>query len=253
MSDKNTPWYAQWFGKTYLELYPHRDDEEARLQIEFVTSQAAQLSKQPLVDVLDIACGAGRHLLQLAAKSFVATGIDLSAELLKVAASRIVKENLSAKVVQGDMRKLPFADASFDLLLSMFTSFGYFSDDTTNEAALREWHRTLRPQGVLFIDFLNREQIIKNLVPHSTKQVGDKTIVEHRSISSDSRRVEKTIEISENGETETFFESVRMFSKQELEAMLVRNGFSPVSCFGDFNGSPFTNDAARLLIFATPS
>lgn len=253
MSDNNTPWYARWFGKTYLELYPHRDDNEARMQIEFVTSQAAKHSTQPIIDVLDIGCGAGRHLLQLAAKSFAATGIDLSTELLKVAASRIVKENLSAKVVQGDMRELPFADGSFDLLLSMFTSFGYFPEDADNEAALREWYRTLDPEGVLFIDFLNREVVINNLVPHSTKQLGDKTIVEHRSISSDGRRVEKTIEITENEVTETFFESVRMFSREELEAMLVRNGFSPVSCFGDFNGSPFTNDAERLLIFATSS
>ncbi|HUT18782.1 MAG TPA: class I SAM-dependent methyltransferase, partial [Anaerolineae bacterium] len=76
-----SPWYEDSFGSEYLELYAHRDEEEARSEIEAVVRLLDPPREEPL---LDLCCGACRHILVLREMGFTRiVGLDLSEKLLE--------------------------------------------------------------------------------------------------------------------------------------------------------------------------
>ena len=123
-------WYRDWFGEEYLALYPHRDAGEAVAGVELVLSTLGN----PQGTVLDLACGAGRHMLELERRGHVVVGLDLSAPLLRQART----SDPGLLLARGDMRNLPFADSSFGLVVNFFTSFGYFAEPEEDLRVLAE-------------------------------------------------------------------------------------------------------------------
>src|SRR5207248_726507 len=121
-------WFEEWFGEDYLHIYQHRDETEAERAIELI---ATNLAGRRIDTVLDLACGAGRHTRVLRERWWT-VGLDLSMSLLKLAR----KESDDAPYVRADMRELPFGDSSFDLVVNLFTSFGYFDDDSEHVRVL---------------------------------------------------------------------------------------------------------------------
>ena len=124
------PWYKEWFGEEYLELYSHRDDSEAEEHADFVERQLGGGARPTAV--LDLACGAGRHTAALRRRGYRTLGLDLSLTLL----ARMRTQGLPR--VSGDMRRLPFQAESFDWVLNFFTSFGYFERERENFQVLEE-------------------------------------------------------------------------------------------------------------------
>ena len=60
-----------------------------------------------------------------------------------------------------DMRRLPFADASFDAVLNLFHAFGYLEDETQDELVLAEVARVLAPGGRFLLEVANREALVR--------------------------------------------------------------------------------------------
>ncbi len=235
-------WFEDWFGEVYLELYPHRDEAEAARAI-------ALLGRTGVVStgwrVLDLACGAGRHGAALAAAGARVCGLDLSQALLRSAQGKRVP----AVLVRGDIRRLPLRTAGFDAVVNLFTSFGYFDTDAEHEAALREVGRVLRPGGRFAIDFLNAPAVRATLVPRDERTVGGRRIVQERRLEDDGRTVTKEIHLT--GEDRSFMERVRLFERDELEAMMTGAGLRVDAVFGDYDGGPHTASSARLILIAT--
>lgn len=239
-------WFTSWFNSLYLRLYQHRDEQEARQQI------CALLSLIPPPDLaLDIACGSGRHVAAFYQEGINCIGLDRSATLLK-------HRTQSLPLLQADMRELPFGDQQFTLLTNFFTSFGYFDDDDQHLRLLREWVRVLKIQGYLFIDYLNAPHVVQSLQPETTRDVDGMQVRETRSISSDGTRVLKKIEVTNplTGNSQTYRESVRMYSREELTQLLISAQCEVISVFGGFSPSPdrsmlhYTEQSPRLLVLA---
>jgi len=229
-------WYETAFRKEYLDLYYHRDDKAAKGEVEFA-AKALGLRDNSLV--LDIACGGGRHARALEALGHRVVGLDLSADLLAGA------EGLPR--VRADMRALPFA-GSFDAATSFFTSFGYF-DEAGNRAVLRAAADALRPGGAYMLDYLNAVLVGRHLVPESQEERGGRTYRVQRRIEDG--RVLKHVRIEGNGDAPVeYTESVRLYLHNDLQAMLVEAGLSPVASYGDFDGRDFTTDAPRCIVVA---
>ena len=70
--------------------------------------------------VLDVACGTGNLTIPLARRGCVATGVDIATNLLKQGRDRANNEGLDVSFDEGDAEQLPYADASFDAVVSMF-------------------------------------------------------------------------------------------------------------------------------------
>jgi SAM-dependent methyltransferase len=235
-----TEWFEHWFGEAYLDLYPHRDDADAA-RIVALLGEHGYL--RPGARVLDLACGAGRHVAALAAQGARVTGFDLSMTLLRAAQRRG-----GAGLVRGDMRALALADGRFDLVVNLFTSFGYFAADADHAVVLAEVARILVPGGRFVLDFLNAPAVRRGLVRRDSRQVGGQRVVQERRLSDDGRFVVKTIAL--DGEGRHFLERVRLFERTDLEAMLERAGLHVDRVFGDYDGGAHDGTSPRLLIVA---
>jgi SAM-dependent methyltransferase len=234
-------WFEAWFGEDYLRIYQHRDETEAEHVVDLI---ARFLEGHDVRSVLDLGCGAGRHSRALCER-WLTVGLDLSAALLKIAR----REMPDAPYVRADMRELPFAPESFDLVVNLFTSFGYFEDDLENERVLVRVCDALRRGGTLVIDFLNASQVRSDLVPYDERVEHGITIEQTRSISLDDRFVEKTIRLRERGKE--YIERVRLLTPRDLERMLDVAGFAVVARIGDYAGAPWSETSPRAILFAS--
>lgn len=170
-------WYEESFGEDYLRVYNDRDEQGAAHEVH---GMIAWLKLPAGAEVLDLCCGMGRHSLSLAEKGYAVTGMDLSDVLLDEARKEEGADNV--RWVQGDMRELPFADGSFDAVVNLFTSFGYFKEDAEHVRVLREIRRVLRPGGRFIVDFMNPTHVKRHLKPYTGREEDGLKIEERRRI-----------------------------------------------------------------------
>lgn len=242
---KETPWYREWFGDTYLDVYPHRNADEAEQGVALLLSVLFDdaLRERP---ALDLACGAGRHLRALRRAGIPALGLDLSMPLLREGG----RQSLGPYLVQGDMLQLPFATGAFGLVTSFFTSFGYFDEAHQDLQVLRGVHRCLARGGWLLLDFFQAERVRDDLVPYSERPLADGRVLEYRQLIEDGRRVEKEIHVIRGDETSIFRERVRLYEPDELILLLAEAGFDVKHHFGEYDGSPPAPASSRTLLLA---
>ena len=220
-----TEWFERWFGEEYIALYPHRNAAEAETVVSLIE---ATIHPVKVARALDLACGAGRHSRALCRRWWT-TGLDLSEALLRLAK----REGVPAALVRGDMRVLPFRDGSFDLVVNLFTSFGYFADDESHLHVVREVSRISRSGGYFVLDFLNTAQLKNALVPYDERRIGDQIVEQRREISDDGRYVIKRICLRGTGQE--FTERVRLFDPGDLSAMMVAAGFKVTASLGGYD------------------
>ena len=233
-----TEWFEQWFGEEYLRAYPHRDDDDAERLVRLLGELGVA---GPGERVLDLGCGPGRHAAALARRGAHVVGLDLSLPLLSAARRRRAEP-----LVRGDMRRLPFGTKAFDVVLNLFTSFGYFESDEEHGLVVREVARVLRPGGRFVLDFLNAPAVRAGLVPRDESRSGGTTVVQERRISDDGRFVTKSIHVS--GISRTFTERVRLYERADLERMLATSGMRLETAAGDYDGAPHGTASPRLIL-----
>jgi SAM-dependent methyltransferase len=234
-------WYSRWFGEEYLQIYPHRDDEEAQSAVTLVL-QHASLPRGGRV--LDLACGAGRHVREFRKHGMKVFGLDLSHFLLLRALAA------GAPLIRGDMRNLPVGTSTCDLVTNFFTSFGYFADPGEDRQVLREVSRVLRSGGVFAFDFLNADRVRRDLPARDEKVVEGRSVVQVRQLVDDGRAVEKRIEILGPADPipHIFYERVRLYSAPELSDMLADAGLQLVQRFGSYAGDPPFPESPRVIL-----
>jgi len=242
-------WYEKTFGRDYLSLYPHRNDDEAAQDIAHLLKLIDPPRNAPL---LDLCCGAGRHLIALRRKGLTQlTGLDLSEDLLAEARQRLAAADMSdVRLLNADMREIPDSQ-TYSTIISLFTSFGYFTDQHEDERVLASAYRALVCHGNFVLDTLNREHVLASLVPAEEKDLDEMHISIRRTITQDGLRVEKETRVTQPGSPETTYrESVRMYQRHEIEDMLTRIGFVNTRFFGNLQGQPFSDSSPRM-VFAT--
>ncbi len=239
---KGDPWYVRAFGPLYPLVYGHRDDAEAERVARLV---------QPILPpgaVLDLACGAGRHLRALAAAGAPAIGLDLSEPLLR--AARAADDR--ARLVRADMRRLPFRSGRFAAVLSLFTSFGYFETEEEDRGVLVEARRILAPDGLLVLDLANSVAALRAIGYSTEREAGGFRIVEQRAAGAEGRRLEKRVQIFDayGRSVLDYVERVRLYDRDELAGILGALGFRIIGLWGDYGGESFDDRAPRMIVAA---
>lgn len=238
-------WFERSFREDYVLVYRHRDDSAADGEI------ANLLERLPVKDtgrVLDLCCGSGRHSRALARRGYEVVGVDLSPVLLQLAEEQNTYPQLS--FARCDMRDIPFHE-EFDIVVNLFTSFGYFSTDEENANVIRNMAQALKTKGEVVIDFLNAAYVIDNLVPHSTKEVSGMLIKEERWVQDGF--VKKRILISDESSKEPreYMEQVRLFSAEQMIAMLTEAGFGKIQVFGNYLFEEYVaHESPRMIFYA---
>lgn len=237
-------WFKDWFAsQDYLDVYRHRNDNDAKTFLKTILNivDIPQNAK-----VLDAACGAGRHSENLARLNYNVVGFDLSMTLLKIASEKFKYLNYSGNFFRSDIRKICLK-SKFDLILLLFTSFGYFENDDENFLFPETAFNLLKKNGFFVLDFLNSKYVIDNLISRSEKTIGNKKIIENRAIENN--RVKKKIVIKAENYEKEFNESVKLYAKNFILDKLSEIGFHVYRILGDYEGNEFNeNRSARLIL-----
>jgi len=239
MQKETDNWYASWFDTPYYHiLYQERDDKEAELFMDALTS-FLKLSKK--AEILDLACGKGRHAKYLNELGYDVTGIDLSPSSIEFAKTL---ENKRLHFAVHDMC-LPYAK-KFDAVFNLFTSFGYFESENDNLRTIEAIKSELKPKGFGVIDFLNSEYVEQNLVPSETK------IIEGISFSIDRYMKDgyiiKDIKFTHNKKEHFHTERVKAITLEDFNSYFTKAGVSLKYCFGDYHLNEFNIKTSERLI-----
>lgn len=237
-------WWESYFTEDYFVLYTFADERTDR-ECEFL---CRELKLQPGMRVLDLCCGHGRHLCHPTCRPLKPVGLDLEHVQLDKARARMRARGLPVRLVRADVRFLPFRRA-FDVVLSMFTSYGYFDDDG-NAQVLSQARQAMRPGGRLLIDLPNIvASCRRGLHPHWVERGKATVLEEFRRDAHTGRLMSRKVVIDGRGTREYRF-SCREYTLPELRQMLAQAGFEIERVWGGYDGSAFTGDAARMIVLA---
>jgi SAM-dependent methyltransferase len=236
------PWFVEAFRSAYLEVYPHRDLEEARREARHLVELGVRGR------VLDLCCGFGRHCAALRELGLEAFGLDLSRELLGRA--RVRTGGLEGRLLCGDARAIPLSDGCLDSVVSLFSSFGYFGE-AGDRSLLHEVWRVLRPGGILVLDLMNPPHVRSTLVPRSMTERGGIAIEERRALVDENRSVQKEVLLrTREGTTTSWREDVRMYEASELVPWFAEADLDLHASHGDFAGSELSAASPRQVLIA---
>lgn len=200
--------------------------------------------------VLDLCCGIGRHSLELARKGFQVTGVDITRPYLDTAAESARKQGLSIEFVHDDMRHFCRPD-SFDLIVSLSTSFGYFEDIADDLKVLDNIYSMLKKNGVFTMEVLGKEVIASTFQKEEALEYEGYKVIAHSRILDDWNRLECVRKISKDGEVWDDISSYfRLYSATELKEHMKNTGFRNIRIYGDFAGSPYNNEAKSMVVIA---
>jgi SAM-dependent methyltransferase len=238
------PWYTGFFDDDYLRVFdPVLPAERTAAEVNGVVGQ---LGLAPGARLLDLCCGQGRHAVPLAQLGYRVTGLDLSRPLLARAAATAGQ---LVGLVAADMRRLPFADGSFDAVLNLFHAFGYLEDEAQDELVLGEVARVLAPGGRFLQELANREALVRGWHDSDVARHDDGLIVlQERALDLRTSRdqVRYTL-LHPNGRRATRQVSIRLYTLTELEAMLGRAGLELLAVSGDLDGGPLELDSSFVV------
>ncbi|MAP54180.1 class I SAM-dependent methyltransferase [Altibacter sp.] len=239
MQKETDTWYTSWFDTPYYHiLYKDRDYDEAGYFMRRITS-FLELSKD--AEILDLACGKGRHSKYLNTLGYKVIGADLSPRSIAYAKKF---ENERLEFVVHDMCK-PFT-SKFDAIFNLFTSFGYFESEEDNVRTIKAIKNGLKPNGYGVIDFLNVHHVAKHLVASETKTVEKIDFHIKRHITDG--YIYKEIQFKDNGQAYAFTERVKALTLTDFLVYFEEAEVSLHHCFGDYHLREFDQDTSERLI-----
>ncbi len=239
-------WYKDWFNsENYLKVYSHRDESEAERLVNLI---ATKIILAPNSSVLDMACGAGRHAIVFAKMGYNVNAVDLSERLISEAKKEALVNGVKINFVLSDI--LDYNPVKhFDLVVNLFTSIGYFESDEENYSVVRKAYSLLKQGGYFVLDYFNKDFLLKNLIPTTVFSEEGIRIIQNRAIEG--TRIVKKINIENKGSNEEFYESVRLYSKDEILKFISNSGFTVEKLYGDYFGNNYDGETSqRLIIFA---
>ncbi|HEY5657176.1 MAG TPA: methyltransferase domain-containing protein, partial [Myxococcota bacterium] len=226
---------ADWWKKLFNALYLKTDgdvyENEANTRAE-VSWLIAAAGLGPNDHVLDLCCGQGRHVLELARRGFRnVAGLDRSRYLIRLARSRARRESLDVRFHEGDARRFRLPANSFDCVAILGNSFGYFERDEDDLAVLTSARRVLRSSGALILDLAEGGWLRKHFEQRSWEWIDQEHFVcRERSLSKDGERLisREVVVHAERGVMADQFYGERLYSTQQLRELLERAGFESV-------------------------
>jgi len=213
------------------------------------------LSLTPKAKILDCPCGGGRHSVELAKKGFDVVGIDLNDYMLSRANENMKLANVVSNLSfsKMDMRNLEFKNASFDSIINMYLSFGFF-DDENNEKVVKEFYRLLKQGGKLLVHLdLNYDRVINKSYfktdQNLSRNCKSRILEQRESYDEKSKRLLGEWKLI-NSKTVIKNYSLRIYDNDtEFIPLFKNNGFSSVTLF-DPDNDQHTIDSKETILVA---
>ncbi|MBY9003653.1 MAG: methyltransferase domain-containing protein [Candidatus Lokiarchaeota archaeon] len=228
-----------WWNKIFNAYYLKTDGdvvEDEKITIQEIDNLLNFLDIKSNDSILDLCCGQGRHVIELVNRGFnEIEGLDRSRFLIRKARSTSKKKGINCRFREGDARNLPYNPDSFNAILILGNSFGYFESITDDLKVLKEIYRTLKPWGKVFIDLTDGEYLKTHFQPRSWEWIDKELFVcRERSLSLDKQRLisREVITHVNKGVIVDQFYAERLYSEETISDLLKNAGFSDISFHG---------------------
>ncbi len=252
-------WWRKIFNANYLKTDGDVVDDQSITNTEVdIFKDILELDRED--PVLDLCCGQGRHILELARRGHSQLfGLDRSHYLITRARSVNKKQKLGVTFKEGDARNIPFPADTFKAVYMAGNSFGYFESAKDDLRTLNQVKRVLRPRGKILIDMTDGDFIRQSFQPRSWEWIDEKVFVcRERSLGEEGRRLisREVITDVEKGVIADQFYAERLYNLEEIEGLLSKAGFTNIQCHGELTPDSQRNQdlgmmARRMLITAS--
>lgn len=243
-----------WWSKIFNYLYLKTDGDvvdDSSITSSEIDSFLTILKPSSDDRILDLCCGQGRHSMELSRRNFQnVEGLDRSHYLIQKAKSIAKKEDLKVKFKEGDARKIPFSNDSFNIIMVLGNSFGYFDTIQDDLRVLKEVFRTLKPWGKLLIQVTDGEYLKEHFLPRSWEWIDKKHFVcRERSLSLDKQRLisREVVTHIEKGIIADQFYAERLYSQENLSELLTAAGFSEITFHGTMSPDSKRNQDLGMM------
>jgi SAM-dependent methyltransferase len=239
----NEPWYDRFFRTEYLAFDEH---PHTALEIDFILNTLNLPNGSRL---LDLCCGYGRHAIPLAQSGLSITGLDRSYQMLRAAQQQAQKEATSIHFVRADMRAFPF-ELPFDAIISLFSSIGYFDNESENFNVIQNIAEALKPGGRFLVETTNRDFVVRHSLPMQVYRPTNMLLIEERSFDALTSRTHVDVTVIQNGCETHLSHTIRIYTPTELDLLLASVGLDTIAVWGDFHGNNFTSDSQHMILLA---
>jgi SAM-dependent methyltransferase len=241
-------WWEVFFDDDYLRTVRSPTREQIARQCDFIEKR---VNLGPGGTVLDVGCGLGLHVLEFASRGYMGVGLDLSLPMLSRASEEAQSRGLRVNFLHSDMREMSF-EGAFDAVLCLGTTIGYFDDDT-NRKIVERLYRALRPGGVMLLDVVNRDYVIRSQ-PNLIWFEGDGCVCMEESefnFFTSRLHIKRTVILDSGRQTENEY-SLRLYSLHELGQILNGIGFRVTEVSGReaLPGVFFGQESPNMVIVA---
>lgn len=263
LSDLESHVPTDWWRRIFTSLYI-KTDADVIADVNITTNEVDTLLQilhpTPETNILDLCCGQGRHTLEFHRRGYTQVeGLDRSRYLIQKAKKQARSEGLSARFREGDARKTQYHDDTFDVVMILGNSFGYFESVQDDLLVLQDVFRILKPEGTLLLDLADGEFLKTHYEPRSWEWADKKMFVcRERELSSDGQRLitREIVNHTEKGVIADQFYAERLYSRESITRLLQDAGFSRIEHFEGFVPASVRNQdlgmmAQRILLTCT--
>jgi D-alanine-D-alanine ligase len=253
---------SEWWKGLFNSLYLKTDGdvvENTKNTERDIDALINRLGLKPSDRILDLCCGQGRHLLELAKRGFSAlTGIDRSRYLIRLARKRATESGFLIQFSEGDARKIRVNESSLDAVYLMGNSFGYFEREEDDVAILEAIKKCLVSEGKLALDIMNGAWMQTHFEKRTWEWIDqDQFVCRERSLSSDCRRIvsREVVVHAEKGVIADQFYAERLYTQEQIEKLLTALNFQHIACHAEVvtdstRGHDLGMMANRLMVTA---
>jgi SAM-dependent methyltransferase len=242
-------WHGQDKFWEMFEPILFNEQRQSNANVEF-ENVATLLKLQKNERILDLCCGTGRHSLEAARQGFNVIGVDRTASFIEKAKRTASERNIEVDFTVGDM-KVYCQPNSFDIVINLFGSFGYFEDAEDDRQVVMNMYASLRSGGRFLIETMGKEIAARDFHERDWFEHGNKFVLAERKPIQNWSRIKTRWIVIEGDNRFEYTVSVRCYSAAELTSLLADSGFINCKVYGNLEGRAYDHEAERLVVVGT--
>ena len=244
---------SDWYKKIWtLDIQNQSWVEDTGRQVDFLIEKLELKGNEK---ILDLACGFGRHSLELARRGYDVTGVDITSEYIEYAAKQAQDEGLSARFICADIREVEFS-GEFDVVLNMADgAIGYLENEEENLKIFRVISNALKSGGKHFMDIMNADYAATHF-PCKQWDAGEKclTLSDFEWDMESKTLIYGQIDIPYG---EPVFQPemaegnpIRLYSLDEIKELFSALDMRVLDSYADFSGKPSSDNNIQLMVYS---
>lgn len=246
MKARSNDWYKKGWS---LDVKGQSWTEHTKEQVDFIIKNLELTGTER---VLDLACGYGRHSLELARRGYHVVGVDITKEFIEDARMEARRENLTAEFVLSDIRDVSF-HSEFDVVLNMADgAIGYLENEDENLKIFDIVSRALKPGGLHFMDIMSADYADTHY-PSQLWDAGD------NGLTLSLFEWNKATNILIYGQNDFYFgdvlhsphfecgDPIRLYHSAEIDEIMKQRGMAVIKMYCDYDGTPASANGLQLM------